>query len=102
MRESILKFRGVYQEETSASPLVCLMRVTPVVDRIIGELTLAQNGILALHACPRQEAIESIANRTSCLSSSSNPIWRSLRTASSRAAAWMLWTGCHLFSVKPF
>ena len=32
-----------------------------VVDRIIGELILAQNGILALHACPRQEEIESIA-----------------------------------------
>ncbi|MFI5344045.1 MAG: DUF4011 domain-containing protein, partial [Chlamydiales bacterium] len=61
MREAILKFLDTLYQETRISTPLFLKELRLVVDRIIGELTLAQNGILALHACPRQEEIESIA-----------------------------------------
>lgn len=61
IRETILKFLDtLYQEMRISSPLF-LKELRLVVDRIIEELTLAKNAILILHACPRQEEIESIA-----------------------------------------
>jgi DNA polymerase III delta prime subunit len=60
MREATLKFlETLYQETRISSPLF-LKELRLLVDHIIEELILAQNGILALHACPCQEEIESI------------------------------------------
>ena len=61
LREAILEFsnRLYYEKQTSMSMSLQELRLS--VDRMIEELCLAQRGIQALHACPRQEEIEPIA-----------------------------------------
>lgn len=61
MREATLEFLDTLYQETRISTHLFLKELRLVVDRIIEELILAQNGIIALHACPRQEEIEYIA-----------------------------------------
>ena len=61
IREATLKFLDTLYQETRISTPLFLKELRFVVDSTIGALNLAQKGILALHACPRQEEIESIA-----------------------------------------
>lgn len=61
MREATLEVLDTLYQESRISTHLFLKELRLVVDRIIEELILAQNGIIALHACPRQEEIESIA-----------------------------------------
>ena len=61
LRETALELSdSLYSEQTASTPLF-LKELRLIVDRMIGELYLAQKGIQALHACPRQEEVEPIA-----------------------------------------
>ena len=85
MREEALKLLELLYQETELSTPLFLKELRLIVDRIIGDLVLAQNGILALHACPRQEEIESIAKTgLPAYQDLISQIWRSLCTSSSR------------------
>ena len=50
---------ALYQENEISKPIF-LKDLLSVTDRMTGDLILAQNGIIALLTCPRQEEIESI------------------------------------------
>ena len=61
MRAAIWNFlETLYPKTQIAAPLFS-KELRLIVERLIRELTLAQQGILALHTCPRQEEIESMA-----------------------------------------
>ncbi len=61
LRETTLELSdSLYSERRISTPLF-LKELRSMVDRMVGELYLAQKGIQALHACPRQEEVESIA-----------------------------------------
>ena len=61
LRETALELSELLYYERQASTPLFLKELRLMADRMIGELYLAQKGILALHACPRQEEVEPIA-----------------------------------------
>lgn len=60
MRQEALRLLGLLYPETQLAMPLVLKELRLTIDRTIGDLALARNGILALHACPRQEEVESI------------------------------------------
>lgn len=61
LRETVLEFSDSLYSERPASTSLFLEELRLIVERMIRELYLAQKGIQALYACPRQEEVEPIA-----------------------------------------